>query len=124
MGKPIVMGRLTFDSIGRPLPGRHNIVLTRQRGWDAAGVLVARTPQRALELAREALPESDVCVIGGGQIYELFLPAAERMEITAVDAAPAGDAHFPDWDTTQWRLVAEDARAGPPPFVFQTWQRR
>jgi len=123
MGKPIVMGRATFDSIGRPLPGRKNIVLTRQGGWNVSGVLVANTPQKALELAHEDIPNADVCIIGGGQIYELFLPAATRLEITAVDVSPVGDAHFPERDESQWQLLSADPRKGPPAHTFQTWHR-
>ncbi|NND04063.1 MAG: dihydrofolate reductase [Acidimicrobiia bacterium] len=123
IGKPIVMGRATFDSIGRPLPGRSNIVLTRQEDWSFDGVLVARTPQAALDLAREDHPNTEVCVIGGGQVYELFMPVSTRLEITSVHAEPEGDAHFPVWDQREWRLVAEDSREGSPPFTFQTWIR-
>ena len=123
MGKPIIMGRATFESIGRALPERTNIVLTRQADWTAPGVLVADTPPRALHLARGSHPHGDICIIGGGQIYELFLPLATRLEITAIEVAPDGDAHFPPWDPRDWVLVSADARQGPPPFTFQTWRR-
>lgn len=123
MGKPIVMGRATFDSIGRALPGRTNIVLTRRPDWAAEGVLVATSPDEALALAAVASPGSDICVIGGAQVYDLFMPRAGRLEITMVNAHPEGDAHFPAWDRSEWVLTHEDFRQGDPSYSFQTWRR-
>ena len=123
MNKAIVMGRATYDSIGRPLPGRTNVVLTRQNDWSSDGVLVARTPEDALRIAERTNPESNICIIGGGQIYGLFMPMAGRLELTAVDSEPSGDAHFPPWDRAGWLLVADEPQPGPPPHSFQTWVR-
>ncbi|MBW8192316.1 type 3 dihydrofolate reductase [Neiella marina] len=97
MGKPVVMGRKTFESIGRPLPGRMNIVVTRDEDYRADGVEVVRSPTQAIELASKAT--EDVMIIGGGQIYQHFLPMATDLYLTFIDAEPEGDAYFPEWPT-------------------------
>lgn len=102
MGKPIVMGRLTWESIGRPLPGRQNIVLTRQTEFAADGCDVVASPADALAVAANA---EEIMVIGGSQVYELFLPKAARLYMTRVHAEIEGDAFFPDIDGDAWRLV-------------------
>jgi dihydrofolate reductase len=102
MGKPIVMGRLTWESIGRPLPGRQNIVLTRQNEFAADGCDVVASPADALAVAANA---EEIMVIGGSQVYELFLPKAARLYMTRVHAEIEGDAFFPDIDGDAWRLV-------------------
>jgi dihydrofolate reductase len=107
-GKPILMGRKTFESIGKPLPGRANLVLTRDRGWMAAGVLVVHSPDEALERARNA-PE--LACIGGAEVFQLFMPLATRMHLTRVDADIAGDTVFPPIDHSQWAQV--DSRQFP-----------
>lgn len=125
MGKPIVMGRLTWESIGRPLPGRQNIVLTRQAGFAADGCDVVASPAEALAAAAEA---EEIMIIGGGQIYELFLPKASRLYVTRVQASIDGDAFFPGIDETTWQLVdrvphaADDANEYA--FEFRTYERR
>ena len=106
MGKPLVMGRKTYDSIGRPLPGRTNIVITRDASWSAAGVNVATTLDEALLLARKACLDSgvdEVMVIGGEQIYRMTITVADRLYVTEVDAEIAGDAFFPTIDPQQWQ---------------------
>jgi dihydrofolate reductase len=108
LGKPILMGRKTFESIGKPLPGRRNIVLTRDRTWCAEGVEVAGSVEEALELAQGA-PE--LAVIGGAEIYRLMLPMADRIYLTRVEAEVSGDTEFPRLDSTQWTEV----RAGAHP---------
>lgn len=98
MGKPVVMGRLTFESIGRPLPGRTNIVITRNADWSAPGVERVPTLEAALELASqsaEAAGVDEVMVIGGAQIYRQVLPLASRLYLTEVEAEVEGDAFFP-----------------------------
>lgn len=125
MGKPIVMGRLTWESIGRPLPGRQNIVLTRQAGFAADGCDVVASPAEALAAAAEA---EEIMIIGGGQIYELFLPKASRLYVTRVQASIDGDAFFPGIDEATWRLVdrvphAAD-HANEYAFEFRTYERR
>ncbi len=115
LGKPVVMGRKTFQSIGRPLPGRPNLVITRDPGFRPEGAEVFADLEAALARARAlagALPEEgprhEVMVIGGGQIYALSLPMAQRLYITEVHAAPAGDTFFPELDPAAWREVRRD----------------
>ncbi|MGB0712014.1 MAG: type 3 dihydrofolate reductase [Gammaproteobacteria bacterium] len=99
-GKPVVMGRKTYQSIGRPLPNRTNIVMTRQPGFAADGILVAETTDAAIALADGA---DEIMVIGGEQVYTLFLPLAHRMLLTRVEAeVTGGDAHFPAFSTQDW----------------------
>ena len=105
MGKPMIMGRATWDSIGRPLPGRQNIVLTRQQGFVAAGCDVAGSPQQALSLAADA---DEVMIIGGGKIYEQFLPETARIYLTRIDAVIDGDTLFPELDPAAWAEVGRD----------------
>jgi dihydrofolate reductase len=105
MGKPIVMGRKTWESIGRPLPGRQNIVMTRQSGFEAAGCDVVASPQDAVALAGEA---DEIMVIGGSQVYDLFLPEADRVYLTRVHADVEGDAFFAAPDPDEWRLVSDE----------------
>jgi dihydrofolate reductase len=116
MGGTLVMGRKTYDSIGRPLPGRTTIVITRQPDWSADGVIVARSIEEALELA----DGNDVYVAGGGEIYALALPLANRLELTEVDAEPPGDVHFPDVDWSQWHETTRDQQPG---FAWVSYQR-
>ena len=107
MGKPIVMGRKTWESIGRPLPGRQNIVITRQPGYLAEGCDVVTTVDQAVAVAGEA---AEIMVIGGSEIYALFLPAAERLYLTRVHAEVEGDAFFPS-PGDDWRLVSNTPHA-------------
>jgi dihydrofolate reductase len=113
LGKPVVMGRKTWDSIGRPLPGRTNIVATRDRAFTARGAVVADLAA-ALEVARaDALRRNvdAIAVIGGGDIYAQVFALATRLEITRVHARPEGETVFPPLDPAQWR---ETARCGFP----------
>lgn len=105
LGKPIIMGRKTWESIGKPLPGRQNIVITRQRGFVAKGCDVAASVEAAIALASEA---EELMVIGGTQIYEMFLPRAERLYVTRVHAVVEGDAFFPSIDENQWKLLTDE----------------
>lgn len=120
MGHPLVMGRATFDSIGRPLPGRRSIVVTRTRNWRHDGVEVAGSMPLALDLASSGRGGDEVFVIGGGQIYRLALPLADRLLITEVDLEPEGDATFPRIDPTEWLEVSREKRDG---FTFVEYQR-
>lgn len=108
LGKPVVMGRKTFESIGRPLPGRPNLVVSRQAGYQPDGVLVISDLASALVHA-DALAEADgaddIMVIGGAEIYRQALPEAKRLIITHVALAPDGDAHFPPIDPAIWEVV-------------------
>mgnify|MGYP000569037177 CR=1 FL=1 len=112
MGKPIVMGRKTFESIGRPLPGRANIVITRQADWHAEGVEVASSVEAALQLAelRAAEGVEELMVIGGAEIYRTALPLAERLYLTEIKASIEGDAYFPEIDPANWRELSRETR--------------
>jgi dihydrofolate reductase len=110
MGKPLVMGRKTFESIGKPLPGRTNIVVTRQQGYQPEGVLVIDSLAAALEHA-QAIAVADrageVMVAGGGEIYRDAMPLADRLYITHVAARPEGDTRFPAIDPAKWEVIDE-----------------
>lgn len=125
MGKPIVMGRRTWESIGRPLPGRQNIVLTRRSGFDAPGCDVVQSPAEALAAAGDA---DETMIIGGSQIYALFLPKASRLYLTRVHAKIDGDTHFPEIEANEWQLVASKAHQADDinqfAFEFTTYQRK
>lgn len=107
MGKPVLMGRKTWEGLPRrPLPGRHNIVITRDRGFAAGGASVAASLDEALAIARLD-GAAEACVIGGGEIYGLAMPLADRLDVTHVLADLDGDTVFPPIDPGEWRLVAE-----------------
>jgi dihydrofolate reductase len=108
MGKPIVMGRKTHDSIGKPLPGRTNIVVSRDPAFAAPGLLVAPSFAAALEVARgDALRRAtDIMVIGGAEIFAQALPLARRLELTRVHLRPEGDVLLPEFSIADWREVA------------------
>ena len=105
MGKPIIMGRKTWESIGRPLPGRQNIVITRQAGFEAPGCDVVTSTEQAIAVAGDA---EEVMIIGGSQVYALFLPVADRVYLTRVHADVKGDAYFPMLDEDAWRPVSDE----------------
>jgi dihydrofolate reductase len=110
MGKPIVMGRKTYEVIGKALPGRINIVLTRDRLFAAPEVVVAHDIREALRIARDRAREAgadELFVIGGGEVYELALPFADRLNVTHVEAKPDGDTRFPPIDPDNWELLEE-----------------
>jgi dihydrofolate reductase len=112
MGKPIIMGRKTFESIGKPLPGRANIVISRSDSWTANGIYRAESIDSALAMASEFAGTEgtdEICVIGGGEIYAQTLPYADRLHITFVDAKPEGDTKFPAIDPKQWDIVETES---------------
>ena len=106
MGHPIVMGRKTFDSIGRPLPGRRNIVVTANQAWRHEGVEVAGSIETALSM----IEDSSAFVIGGATLYAAALPVAERVYLTAIDATVEGDTFFPELAPEKWREVSRERR--------------
>ncbi len=102
MGKPMLMGRKTFESIGRPLPGRTSIVMTRDPHWRAEGVVVVRSLDEALAYAASA---SELCAVGGADIFRLVMPVAKRIFLTRIHANIPGDTFFPRPDPVEWREV-------------------
>ena len=131
LGKPLIMGRKTFESIGRPLPGRTNIIVTRRDGYQPEGVLVFDSLEAALDHAQaiaEVDKASEVLVGGGGEIYRETLALADRLYITHVDAAPGGDTTFPDIDPDEWMVVAEPDVSPDPrdttAFRVKVYERR
>jgi len=125
MGKPMIMGRATFDSIGRALPGRMSIVLTRQSGFEAEGCEIAPTIDAALAAAGDA---DEVMIIGGGEIYRQFLPMTGRIYLTRLQAELEGDTTFPELDMDEWEVVSveefpavDDREFG---FDIETLERR
>ncbi len=118
-GKPIVMGRKTHESIGRPLPGRPNLILTHQADYRAEGCLIVHSADEALHLATE-LGHSDLMVIGGRQVYESFLPLCRTIHLTLVEGEFDGDAFFPidSLDSPDWELVHEEAWPADPRNPF------
>lgn len=125
MGKPIVMGRLTWESIGRPLPGRQNIIVTRQVDFTADGCDVVASPAEALSAAGNA---GEIMIIGGSQIYTSFLPKAGRLYVTRVHANIEGDAFFPEIDMDSWQLVSSEEHEADASnqysFAFMSYERQ
>lgn len=104
LGKPIIMGRKTFDSIKKPLPGRHNIVLTRDQDFEAPGCTVVPTLEKALEVAGDV---EEIMVVGGETLYRLFLPQAARIYLTVIEQDFEGDTYFPAWGQ-DWKIVSAE----------------
>ncbi|HEY5721847.1 MAG TPA: dihydrofolate reductase [Allosphingosinicella sp.] len=123
MGSAMVMGRRTFESLPKLLPGRRHIVLTRDPDWSAEGAEIVHDISSALEAAGEPR----VSIIGGAEIFRLFLPVTDRIELTEVHARPEGDTFMPGFDPADWRESARQthpARDGQPGFSFVTLERR
>ncbi len=110
LGHTLLMGRTTYESIGRPLPGRTTIVLTRDPAWSADGVLVAHSVAEALGLA--STTPGDLMVVGGAQVYAALLPSATEQVLSEVPLEPAGDVHYPAFDADQWRETARETHDG------------
>lgn len=129
LGKPVVMGRKTWESLGRPLPKRHNIVLTHQPHWHAVGAEKANTLHQALQQAQAWAIQnqaSELMVIGGAQIFAEALPLAQRLYITRVALAPEGDVFFPSWDCSAWHTQSAEshpAQADQPAYRYEVWDR-
>ena len=131
LGKPVVMGRQTFLSMGKPLPGRSNIVLTRDPEFKAAGVRVARDLDAALAIAAEEARRtgaSEIAIIGGAGIFAETLPRAAKIELTEVHGRPEGDTRFPNFDRKLWRETRRDGphqdKGATFPYTFVTLERR
>lgn len=113
MGKPMVMGRKTFESIGKPLPGRTNLVLTSDKEWRAEGVVVAHSLDEILRLANEDAKRTgarEITIIGGSSLFRELMPSVSKIELTEVHASPEGDIYFPAFDRSAFR---ETRREGP-----------
>jgi dihydrofolate reductase len=125
MGKPIVMGRKTFDSIGKPLPGRQNIVVTRDTNYRREGVTVVHDAEAALSAAG-AVPE--VMVIGGAELFRTLLPRAGRLHLTRVHGNIEGDVVWPALDDREWRVVERESHSADErhawPMTFEVWEKR
>ena len=125
MGKPIVMGRKTFESIGKPLPGRQNIVLTREPNYQRDGVTVVHDADGALRAAGGA---AEIMVIGGADLFRLFLPRAVRIHLTRVHGDIAGDVVWPALDTREWAVVAREPHDADDrhahAMTFEVWEKR
>lgn len=127
MGKPVIMGRKTWDGLPRkPLPGRTNIVITRAANFASEGAVVVANADAALAAARQEKAD-EICIIGGGEIYRLFLPMAGRIYLTEVQMDVVGDTLFPDLEQGAWREVSRDVvEAGPSDsagFVLRVLER-
>ena len=126
-GMPVIMGRKTFESVNKPLPGRFNIVITGQAGWSAPGVIAVASMEAALQAARDTNCK-EVFIIGGGEIYKQTMAMAEHVYLTRVHEIFEGDTFFPALDSEQWQLVSEhkfiadDKHAFA--YSFQTWDKR
>ena len=131
MGKPVIMGRRTWDSLpNRPLPGRLNVVLSRDGSFQPFSAVVCEDFSEALQIARDQADDDgqdEVCVIGGAALFELALPKARRIYLTEVDASPPGDVYFPTFDEARWREVSREVHpAGEGDdhaFVFRVLER-
>jgi dihydrofolate reductase len=122
MGHPVIMGRKTFDSIGRPLPNRRNIVITRNAEWNHDGVEAVNSLDAAIAL----VGDTPACIIGGGQIFAEALPRTERMVVTEIDKTFDCDAFFPEIDPKQWKEVARErhhSESNGFDYAFVTYQR-
>ena len=123
---PVVMGRKTFEALGKPLPGRFNIVISNQKNWKPDGTTVVDSLDEAIKIAYAAFYK-EVMVIGGGQIYKQAMPIADKLYLTRVDAVLEGDTSFPRVDTAIWKMVSEESFPADEkhayPYHFQVWER-
>lgn len=122
MGKPVVMGRRTWESIGRPLPGRLNIVVTRRSDFAAPGAVVVNSLEAALKHASAGAEEA--AIIGGAQLYVEALPIADIIYLTEIKAVFDGDTFFPKWERSEWREVSREDHAGNPSYSFVRLERK
>ncbi|WP_421249385.1 type 3 dihydrofolate reductase [Aeromonas sp. 603359] len=127
LGKTVLMGRKTFESIGRPLPGRRNLVISRNPDYQAEGIEVVGSVEAALALLAGSSVE-ELMVIGGGHLYAEMLPSADCLYLTRIDLAVEGDTRFPAFDDGQWQRIECESHPAdeknPHPYSFETWQRR
>lgn len=131
LGKPIIMGRKTYESIGKPLPGRTNIVITRQEDYQPEGVKVVHSVEEARDLAENVClidGQTEAMIMGGAEIYTLALPHADRLYLTEVHADVEGDAYFPEYDKSEWQEVSREnfsaEGANPYDYSFVVYDKR
>ena len=132
LGKPVIMGRKTWESLpNRPLPGRMNVVLSRDGSFEPPGAVICDNFSEAVSMAREQAEEDgvdEICVIGGADLFALAMPRAQRLYLTEVDAEVEGDVSFPAFDETGWREVRRETypegEKDQYPFVFRVLERR
>jgi dihydrofolate reductase len=121
MGHAVIMGRKTYESLGRPLPGRTNIVITRQRDYQATGCIIVGSLNDALAACPQAENEAFIC--GGGQLYHESLPIADRIYLTVIPKQISGDTYFPEIDETDFRVVKKEHIDGVVPYDFFVYER-
>jgi dihydrofolate reductase len=126
-GMPVIMGRKSFEALPKALPGRKNIVLTRQKGWKAKDAIVVRSMDEAKAVVKD-MDVKEMMVIGGGEIFKLVMPEAKRIYLTRVDAEPEGDAYFPEINPAEWTLVSKKDHEADSKhaynYSFQIWERK
>jgi dihydrofolate reductase len=123
-GKPIVMGRRTFQSIGKPLPGRTNIVLSQDVSFAAEGIITVRDKEGALEAAKHAKGgNEEIMIVGGAKVYDLFMENTSRVYLTQINAAPDGDTYFPNLGAAEWIESYREDHSGDPSYSFITLDR-
>jgi len=124
MGKPVIMGRKTYESIGRPLPDRTNIIITRDKDYKAEGCIVTSSVEGALDAAGD---QEEIMVIGGSQIYKEFLPIANKIYLTIIDEEFEGDAFFPEYNEDEWKIIEKEEHEADKEnkfkYTFLTLQR-
>jgi dihydrofolate reductase len=125
-GMPVVMGRKTYESLGKPLPGRKNIILTRQANWHVEGTVGVKSIDDAIFLVKE-MDVKEMMVIGGGEIFRMLFDKAKRIYLTRVDAEPEGDAFFPAINSNEWKLMSKKDHEADEKhkynYSFQVWER-
>lgn len=126
LGHHVIMGRKTFESMGRPLPKRTNIIVTRDPYYAVSGCLVARSLPEALGIAHDN-DETEAFIIGGGTIYALSIPLLDKLYLTEVEAEPEGTVFFPELDLTQWELISSESHPADEkndhPYTFKVYER-
>lgn len=124
-GHPIIMGRKTYESIGKPLPNRTNIVISRKNNWFEEGILIVGSLKESIKFAKKI--DQDIFIIGGGKIYEQTMDIADRLEVTLVDTNEVADTFFPKIDRKIWKLISEECfekdEKNQFGFCFQTYER-
>ncbi len=125
MGCAIIMGRKTYESIGRPLPGRLNIVITRNTSYDAEGVMSFTSVEEAIAYVRNSPDKwkEEIFIVGGGEIYKQTLPIADRIYLTEVHRNIEGDTFYPEFNESDYDLTREESRAEPEAFTWKTFDR-